>query len=147
MMAASRNTGTSPAVTEKLQSDGAVAACKSVPSPRLSVLNRVSHMKEVKGTCPLSREQVVGQYFLEHRAKLLDVAAFLDRLDRATPAGAPDFRELALREALAVLTDGAPHRVARVLDLLSDASPEIPQSAHGMKGASGAVKPVAGVLP
>jgi hypothetical protein len=103
-------------------------------------------MKDVKGTCPLSREQVVGQYFLEHRAKLLDVAAFLDRLDRATPAGVPDFRELALRQALAVLTDGAPHRVARVLDLFSDASPEIPQSAHGMKGASGAVKPVAGVL-
>ena len=113
---------------------------------RPSVLNRVSLMKDVKGTCPLSREQVVGQYFLEHRAKLLDVAAFLDRLDRATPAGVPDFRELALRQALAVLTDGAPHRVARVLDLFSDASPEIPQSAHGMKGASGAVKPVAGVL-
>jgi hypothetical protein len=102
-------------------------------------------MKEIKGTCPLSREQVVGQYFLEHRAKLLDVAAFLDRLDRATPTGVPDFREQALRQALSILADNAPHRTARILDLLSDSSEEIPQSAHGMKGALGAVKPVTGV--
>jgi hypothetical protein len=102
-------------------------------------------MKDVKGTCPLSREQVVGQYFLEHRARLLDIAAFLDRLDRATPTGTPDFREAALRRALSILADDAPHRTARILDLLSDGSAEIPQSAHGMKGALGAVKPVAGV--
>lgn len=80
-------------------------------------------------------------YFLEHRAKLLDVAAFLDRIDRAQrdPTGS-DFRETALKQAIAVLIDGESHRAKRVLELLSDSTSEMPQSAHGMKGASGAVK-------
>ncbi len=43
---------------------------------------------------PQSREQVVQQYFLEHRAKLLDIAAYLDRIDRATATTAEtDFRD------------------------------------------------------
>ena len=36
-----------------------------------------------KQTCPLTSQQVVDFYFMEHRAKLLDIAAFLDRLERA----------------------------------------------------------------
>ena len=39
-------------------------------------------------TCPLTGPQVVDLYFMEHRAKLLDLAAFLDRLDRAAPPAA-----------------------------------------------------------
>ncbi len=84
-------------------------------------------------------------YFLEHRAKLLDVAAFLDRLDRAKPmTDSIDFREAALKKAVSILIDGDGHRARRVLELLSDCTVEIPQSAHGMKGASGAVRSEAG---
>ena len=102
-------------------------------------------MSEISFTCPQTREQVLQLYFLEHRAKLLDVAAFLDRLDRAQPgAGSADFREAAFRNAAQILTDGQSQRTARILSLLSDDSTELPQSAHGMKGASGAVKPVTG---
>jgi hypothetical protein len=102
-------------------------------------------MADATYSCPQSREQVINMYFLEHRAKLLDVAAFLDRIDRAQPASAAvDFREAALKKAVQILLDGQPHRTKRVLDLLSDETIEIPQSAHGMKGASGAVRPVAG---
>ena len=36
---------------------------------------------------PLTASAVVDTYFMEHRAKLLDIAAFLDRVDRATPDG------------------------------------------------------------
>ena len=36
---------------------------------------------------PLDKQQVLDLYFLEHRAKLLDLAAFLDRYDRAGGAG------------------------------------------------------------
>lgn len=98
-------------------------------------------MTQSTNTCPQSREQVINMYFLEHRAKLLDVAAFLDRIDRAQPDTAgSDFRETALKQAIALLIDGEPHRAKRVLELLSDATTETPQSAHGMKGASGAVK-------
>ena len=97
-------------------------------------------MKPVSNTCPLTRQQVIQQYFLEHRACLLDVAAFLDRLDRSSDSGEPDFRELALRQAVAVLSDDQPHRTARILHLLSDHTTDLPQSAHGMKGALGAVR-------
>jgi hypothetical protein len=39
--------------------------------------------------------------------------------------------------------DGQPQRAKRILDLLSDPTVEMPQSAHGMKGASGAVRSTA----
>ena len=98
-------------------------------------------MTEPTKSCPQTREQVINMYFLEHRAKLLDVAAFLDRIDRAQPTpGADDFREVALKAAVAVLIDGQSHRAKRVLELLSDSTTDMPQSAYGMKGASGAVR-------
>lgn len=100
-------------------------------------------MTQVNATCPMTREQVVNQYFLEHRAKLLDIAAFLDRLDRTQGPGSADFRETAMKEAIRILIDGQPQRAKRVLDILSDSTTVLPQSAHGMKGASGAVRPVA----
>jgi hypothetical protein len=102
-------------------------------------------MAEETFSCPQTREQVINMYFLEHRAKLLDVAAFLDRMDRAAPTSEEvDFREAAIRNAIGILIDGHPHRAQRVLELLSDSSPEMAQSAHGMKGASGAVRSAAG---
>ena len=87
---------------------------------------------------PLSRHEVVDRYFLEHRAKVLDVAAFLDRVDRAK-AGTDedDFRVRSLRASIALLLDGEGERTKRVLDLLSDPSDQpIPKAP--MKGATGA---------
>lgn len=76
-------------------------------------------------TCPLSGEDVVDRYFMEHRAKLLDIAAFLDRLDRAgPPPGREDVRVRALRRAIPLLVDGAGDRTRRVLELFSDHSPD-----------------------
>lgn len=90
---------------------------------------------------PLARESVIDRYFLEHRAKVLDVAAFLDRVDRATPASeaasSEDFRLRSLRGAIAVLLDGEPERARRILELLSDPSSE-PIEKAPMKGAKGA---------
>lgn len=73
-------------------------------------------------TCPLSQRQLVEEYFIEHRTKVLDLAAFLDRLDRASELNArDDFRLVALREALEVLcTDDGPSRLARIQMILSD---------------------------
>ncbi len=87
--------------------------------------------------CPLSRSQVVDMYFMEHRAKLIDVAAFLDRVERAGDEGVDDFRMKAFRDALAILADGSPERAARLLDLFSDQSQE-PIEAAPTKGATGA---------
>lgn len=90
-------------------------------------------------TCPAPRSKVVELYFLEHRAKLIDIASFLDRLDRATPDGPdPDFRVEAFRRAMAIVGDGRPERARRVLELLSDRTTQPIQSAAGMKGAFGA---------
>ena len=72
-------------------------------------------------TCLLTRAQLLDLSFMEHRAQLLALAAFLDRLDRAQDVAAPpDFRLLAFREALTVLTTPGPGRVGRAQMLLSD---------------------------
>lgn len=87
---------------------------------------------------PLDRQAVVDRYFLEHRAKVLDVAAFLDRADRAGAAGADDdFRLRSLRAAIGILIDGDGERTRRILELLSDPSSEPIPVAPG-KGATGA---------
>jgi hypothetical protein len=85
--------------------------------------------------CPMSPTDVVDTYFLEHRAKVLDLAAFLDRLDRA--GGGEDFRMDYLRRAIALLIDGEPERARRIQLLLSDSSSE-PIDAAPMQGAHGA---------
>ena len=90
--------------------------------------------------CPASQSAIVDLYFMEHRAKLIDIAAFLDRLDRADDAGKaePDFRIEAFRQAITVLSDGDSQRAKRILDSLSDHSTDPIPSAAGMKGAFGA---------
>ena len=87
---------------------------------------------------PLSKRAVVDRYFLEHRAKVIDIAAFLDRVDRAQGEGADDHRRAALEACCAILTDGKPDRARRVLELLSDHTAE-PIAKASTKGATGAV--------
>ena len=69
---------------------------------------------------PLTATQIVDEYFIENRTRLLEMAAFLDRLDRADPAwAAADFRMKAFAEALDALV--APgDRLTRIQLLLSD---------------------------
>lgn len=98
-------------------------------------LARETDMGHAPGS-PLTREQAVDMYFMEHRAKLIDIAAFLDRVDRSG-AGADDFRMAAFRDALAILSDDQPERARRVLDLFSDETTEPIDKAPG-KGATGA---------
>jgi hypothetical protein len=97
----------------------------------------------MNATCPLERSAVVNLYFMEHRAKLIDIAAFLDRLDRAhdDSRGKPDFRVDAFRKAITILHDNKPDRASRILDLFSDHSSAPIPSAKGMKGAFGACPP------
>ena len=90
--------------------------------------------------CPLNRKQVIEHYYLEHRAKLLDIAAFLDRLDRAEPSEGEtgeDFRIASLREGFAILLEKEPGRAQRLLEHFSDPTREPLESAAGLKGAFG----------
>jgi hypothetical protein len=73
------------------------------------------------GTSPLTQRELIDRYFMEHRVQVLDLAAFLDRLERASQLDAEDdFRLRSVREALAVLTDGEGDRVRRVQMVFSD---------------------------
>ena len=87
---------------------------------------------------PLSRKELLDEYFIENRTRLLEIAAFLDRVDRAGPAsGTGDFRMQAFAEALAAVTTGAGDRLSQVQMLLSDPTTE-PLQALDRKSAVGA---------
>jgi hypothetical protein len=69
---------------------------------------------------PLSPKELVDEYFIENRTRLLEIAAFLDRLDRVEPGYAGrDFRMTAFAEALAALADEG-GRLDRIQMILSD---------------------------
>ena len=78
------------------------------------------------GTCPLTQQQLVEEYFIEHRTKILDIAAFLDRLDRSSRRDAEDdFRLAAFRQALQALCSEAPARLDRIQMIFSDPTVEL----------------------
>ncbi len=83
----------------------------------------------------MNRQQVLDLYFMDARCKLIELAAFLDRVDRST--GEPDFRLQAFRDALRHLTDAQPGRAESVMRSLSDPTIEPVAKAPG-KGAVGA---------
>lgn len=86
---------------------------------------------------PLSPTQLVDEYFIENRNRLIEVAAFLDRLDRADPSVKQDFRVRALAEAIGVLGSDSTSRVQDIQLLMSDPRTE-PLPELDRKGAVGA---------
>jgi hypothetical protein len=86
-----------------------------------------------------SKQEMLDLQFIEARHKLLDLAAFLDRIDRHP--GDDDFRIDALRKALPMLLTERPDRARAILEAMSDATTEpIPQAAF--QGAFGAPLPL-----
>ncbi|MGN6554382.1 MAG: hypothetical protein ACTHLW_11765 [Verrucomicrobiota bacterium] len=83
----------------------------------------------------MNRQQLLDLYFLEARARLIDLAAFLDRLDSAK--GEDDFRLKALKAALDQLQSNSAGRAEQVLLALSDPTVE-PIPAATTKAACGA---------
>ena len=63
---------------------------------------------------PLDAPEVLNREFLEIRARLLQVAASLDRLDRAGGSVASDPRLQQLYEALAILAGPAADRAEHI---------------------------------
>jgi hypothetical protein len=83
----------------------------------------------------MTRAQVLDLYFMDARCKLIELAAFLDRVDRSD--GEEDFRLHALRKALPLLCAENDGRARAVLEALSDPTGEPLDAASG-KGACGA---------
>jgi len=85
----------------------------------------------------MTREQVLDLYFLDARHKLVEVAAFLDRAQRAR--GRDDFRLQAFHAALAELAGGRQQKAKRVLLAFSDLTTQ-PVARAETKGACGAAR-------
>ena len=77
----------------------------------------------------MTKQETQDLYFMDSRAKLLDIASFLDRLDRKS--GEPDFRHPAFMDALQSMQNppAGKTRVQAVLETLSDHSTETLESA------------------
>ena len=104
-------------------------------------------MKKAMSTCPMELTRIVDEYFTENRHRLMELAAFFDRLDRAHDGKSPgdDFRIAALRRAIPVLLQPGPQRVKRIQLLLSDPTDE-PRAVLDRKAAYGAFMGEAGGL-
>ena len=83
----------------------------------------------------MTRQQVLDLYFLDARHKLIEIAAFLDRAERA--AGRDDFRLKAFRRAVRELDGTKKRRAEKVLLAFSDPTTK-PISAATTKAACGA---------
>ena len=83
----------------------------------------------------MTRQQVLDLYFMDARSKLIDLAAFLDRVQRAD--GPDDFRFAAFHSALEQLAVESPNRAEKVLLALSDPTTE-PLPTATTKAACGA---------
>lgn len=85
-----------------------------------------------------SKKELLDLQFIDARHKLIDLAAFLDRIDRHE--GGDDYRFTALKNALPILLADRPDRARAVLESFSDHSTEISDSAP-FQGAFGAALP------
>lgn len=92
----------------------------------------------------LGPKELTDEYFIENRNRVLEIAAFLDRLDRADPARRwRDFRVNAFVGALKMLAADRPDYVAQIQLLFSDPTIE-PIPALDRKSAQGAYEPRGG---
>jgi hypothetical protein len=88
----------------------------------------------------MTKTEIQDLYFMDSRAKLIDIASFLDRLERME--GEADFRQPAFLEALQAMQNppSGKTRVQAVLESLSDNTSE-PLEAATIGFAYGANKP------
>ena len=97
-------------------------------------------MKDHSSTCPLDAQITLQKYFMENRSRLLDIAAFLDRVDRSQNRELieNDFRLNAFQKAIGEILKSEGSRVERVHEIFSDLTDEPLDTAKGLKGAYGA---------
>jgi hypothetical protein len=79
--------------------------------------------------------EILELYFIENRAKLLDISSFLDRIDRYEGAeeARHDFRYTSLMRAVELLKNESAGRTAAIQTLFSDPTTEPLESAIGLK--------------
>ena len=85
-----------------------------------------------------TKQDLLDLQFMDARCKLIDLAAFLDRIERHP--GEADFRFEAFKRVLPLLLSEKPGRARAVLEALSDPTAE-PAPAATLQGAFGAPRP------
>jgi hypothetical protein len=91
-------------------------------------------------SCPLTQMEILNTDFMKARNNLLEIAAFLDRMDRARALdGEQDFRMVAFRRVLNDLAGSAPDKVKRIQMGLSDLCIE-PMLERDVQNAFGAAR-------
>jgi hypothetical protein len=98
-----------------------------VAEKKLAILNPTNPV--------MTRQQILDLYFIDARHKLIDLAAFMDRVERTE--GNEDFRMEAFREALKELSKNNREKAKQVLLAFSDPTTK-PIAKASVKGATGA---------
>jgi hypothetical protein len=82
----------------------------------------------------MNAKEILDLYFIENRARILDIASFLDRIDRHEGAeeARADFRYRAFVRALKLLLDTEENRTKALQMNFSDLSVEPLESAVGL---------------
>lgn len=83
----------------------------------------------------MTASEILDLYFIENRARLLDIASFLDRIDRYEGAAEAkaDFRYQAFVDAIDILRSSTQERTAAIQQSFSDQTTEPLESAVGLK--------------
>lgn len=79
---------------------------------------------------PMAAPKALDHFFLEARARLLDVAAILDRIDRGEGSAANDPRVARIKQAIEVLNgtkEGRAERIQQIFSLDYDGNWKRPQ--------------------
>lgn len=73
---------------------------------------------------PMSAKEILETYFLDNRARLLEIASFFDRIERYsdTETAKDDFRYKSFVKALKIIIEAGEERTKKVQMLLSDLS-------------------------
>lgn len=84
---------------------------------------------------PMRAKDILDLYFIENRSRILDIASFLDRIDRYEGAdeARADFRYQALTRILHLLSEPGVHRTRAIQVALSDPTTDPLDSALGLK--------------
>ena len=91
-----------------------------------------------------TKQELLDLQFIEMRHKLIEVGAFLDRIERHK--GEADYRLKAMENALPLLQQSGAGRAKAILEALSDQSSDMPDTAP-YQGAFGAPSPPAHGAP
>lgn len=83
----------------------------------------------------MNAKEILDLYFIDNRARLLDIASFIDRIDRyeGAPEAKADFRYRAMQQAVELLLTSEKDRTAKIQEIFSDPTTEPLESAVGLK--------------